>query len=286
MKLYDKSIIKAQMTQTTNKSLRGLLSLSILFMGSLLLIGTILDQLGGTLFQSYEEIIHKFNEGIFYSCIGLICVVLGLERALDIARIDNTLEKQNGILESIDAHISEYRQYKLLETYHDIYNISLQLIEKTRSNIRSVVYANSPKAPDSWNERVAEILKNKHDAGFPVQFDIVICINPEDMNEQFIEATERRFQIFKNYGSDIFFHRYVQNMEKTIGYDCLILDDCHLILSFPTILSNKTQKAVFFENQVDTVSQFINWFNSYAMFEAISMKTAIKNIKLKQKDFS
>ncbi|MBK9720223.1 MAG: hypothetical protein IPO78_01230 [Saprospiraceae bacterium] len=46
MKLYDKSIIKAQMTQTTNKSLRGLLSLSILFMGSLLLIGTILDQLG------------------------------------------------------------------------------------------------------------------------------------------------------------------------------------------------------------------------------------------------
>lgn len=275
----ERSQIKKKLFTTVNASLRGLLSYSILLLGILLLLGTILDQASSSIFQQYADQIHKFNEGIYYSCIGLICVVLGLERALDISRIDQALENQNEILNSIDTHISTYRQYKFIESYHEIYNLSLQLTERAKTNIRSVVYANSPKAPDSWNEKVAEILRRKSDAGVPVQFDIVICINKEDINQQFIEATERRFKIFQDQGSDIYFHRYVQFMEKTIGYDCFIIDDTDLILSFPTILSNKTQRALFFENQSDTVNQYINWFNSYAMFEAISMKTALKNAK-------
>ncbi|MDQ3143022.1 MAG: hypothetical protein M3Q56_12330 [Bacteroidota bacterium] len=282
----EKFYFKKKMAQTANKTVRGALTYSILVLGSLLLIGTVLDLGSFSMFSQYADTIHKFNEGIFYSCIGLICVVLGLERALDIARIEGTLEKQNEILESIDMHITEYRQYKLLETYHDIYNISLQLVEKASTNIRSVVYANSPKAPDSWNERVADLLKAKADAGFPVQFDIVICINPEDITEQFIEASERRFQMFKDKGADMYFHRYIQYQEKTIGQDCFIVDDKYLIVSFPTILSNKTQKALFFENQEDTVRQFINWFNSYAMFEALSIKTVIKNVRMKKNELS
>jgi hypothetical protein len=272
--------IKERIEKSTHNSTRRFLTISILLLGILLVLGTILDLGAFSLFHQHQENIHKFVSIIFYSCIGLLCIIIGLERALDIGRIDKTLERQLDTLNSIDNHISQYRQYKLLENYHDIYNISLQLIEKASSNIRSVVYANSPKAPDSWNEKVAELLKSKADAGFPVQFDIVICINPEDMNDNFINSTERRFQIYKDRGADIYFHRYIQYMEKTIGQDCLIIDEKYLIISFPTILSNKTQKAIFFENQHDTVRQFINWFNSYAMFEAVSIKTAMKNLKL------
>ncbi|HMG16595.1 MAG TPA: hypothetical protein VK590_14155 [Saprospiraceae bacterium] len=277
MDKYSSKDFKKSIEKSTHSSTRRFLTLSILLLGAFLVIGTILDMGAFTIFKEYEEIVHKFISVIFYSCIGLLCIIIGLERVLDITRIDQTLNKQTDILQSIDSHISQYRQYKFIENYNDIYNSSLQLIESTTTNIRSVVYANSPKAPDSWNEKVASILKAKSDAGTPVQFDIVICINPEDINEQFIESSERRFQLYKDKGADMYFHRYIQNMERTIGLDCIIIDDKSLIVSFPTILSNTTQKALLFENQPDTIKQFINWFNSYAMFEALSYKTIVKN---------
>ncbi|HRG68824.1 MAG TPA: hypothetical protein PLS73_08250 [Saprospiraceae bacterium] len=280
---------------------RSVLTYSIIIVGTLLLLATIIDILPIGLLAGYEELQSQVSKALFYSCLGLICMILGLERALDISRIETTLDYQNQTLEkttiqieesfinqdkilnSIDKHISEFKQYKLLENYHDIYNNSLLLIEKASSNIRSVVYANSPKAPDSWNETVAGLLKSKADAGFPVQFDLIICMTHEDMNEHFISATEKRFEIYKSRGADMYFHRYIQFMEKTIGQDCLIVDDKNLIISFPTIFSNRTQKALLFENQQETVVQFINWFNSYAMFEALSFKNALKMYSLKNK---
>ncbi len=261
------------------KSVRNFLTYTIIILGILLFAGTFLDSLSLDMFEGYSKQIEQFTDALFYSCIGLLCVVIGFERVLDLSNLEHAMNRQTEILESIDDHISGFRQYKLLETYQDIYNVSIRLIEQSENHIRSVVYANSPKAPDSWNEKVADILKAKSDAGMPAQFDIVINMNPDDFNPTFMEATDKRFKIYQDRGADIYFHRYIQFMEKTIGLDCLIIDNKHLIVSFPTILSNRTQKAILFEHQDDLVEQFINWFNSYAMFEAMSYKTLVKRSK-------
>lgn len=127
---------------------RSFLTYSIIIVGTLLLLATIIDILPIGLLAGYEELQSQVSKALFYSCLGLICVILGLERALDISRIETTLDYQNQTLEkttiqieksfinqdqilnSIDKHISEFKQYKLLENYHDIYNNSLLLIEK------------------------------------------------------------------------------------------------------------------------------------------------------------
>ena len=274
-----KKDIRKTIEDSRQKSVQNFLTYTILTLGVLLFVGTFLDSLSLDMFEAYSKQIEQFTDALFYSCIGLLCVVIGFERLLDLSKLENALHRQTEILDSIDEHISGFRQYKLLETYQDIYNVSIRLFEQSENHVRSVVYANSPKAPDSWNEKVADILKAKSDAGMPAQFDIVINMNPDDFNASFMEATDRRFKIFQDQGADIYFHRYIQFMEKTIGLDCLIVDNKHLIVSFPTILSNRTQKAILFENQEELVSQFINWFNSYAMFEAMSYKTLVKKGK-------
>ncbi len=274
-----KKDIRKTIEDSRQKSVQNFLTYTILTLGVLLFVGTFLDSLSLDMFEAYSKQIEQFTDALFYSCIGLLCVVIGFERLLDLSKLENALHRQTEILDSIDEHISGFRQYKLLETYQDIYNVSIRLFEQSENHVRSVVYANSPKAPDSWNEKVADILKAKSDAGMPAQFDIVINMNPDDFNASFMEATDRRFKIFQDRGADIYFHRYIQFMEKTIGLDCLIVDNKHLIVSFPTILSNRTQKAILFENQEELVSQFINWFNSYAMFEAMSYKTLVKKGK-------
>lgn len=297
--MIDAKYLKERSAGFRQKATRSFLTYSIILVGVLLLMVTILDFIPLPFLEGYEQLQTKITSGLFYSCLGLICIILGLERALDIARIEESLYNQNKVLSeykeegsklmkqhndllsSIDQHISGYRQYKLLDNYTEIYNLSLQLALKAQTNIRSVVYANSPKAPDSWNTDIAKILKAKADSGNPVQFDVVVCINQEDFNSQTIEQFDKRFQLYKNEGAEKYHHRYFQFMEKTIGLDCFIIDDMYMILSFPLILSNKTQKAILLENQKETITAFNNWFTSYAMFESLSFNNAVKMYNFK-----
>lgn len=272
----------------------------MIIMGFLLVLASIIECLPKEMLLGYDKLLKEFKSDLFYSCLGLICIILGLERALDFSRIEEALQSQTKVLNeiselgakysdqqfkllgSIDQHVSGFRQYKLLDNFNEIYNLSLQLALKAQTNIRSVVYANSPKAPDNWNSEIAKILKSKADSGNPVQFDLVICINQDDFNEQSINQFEKRFELYREQESEKYHHRYFQFMEKTIGLDCFIVDDEYMIISFPVILSNRTQKAILLENQKETIAAFISWFNSYAMFESLSYNNALKMYNIKK----
>lgn len=264
---------------TQHSSVRRFLTIAVIILGILLVVGTILDLGAFTIFTQNEadsERLEKFIQTIFYSALGFVCLILGLERALDMTKIDKTLAHQNKVLGSIDRHISQYRQYKLLNTYQEIFDYSINLIRECNAHVRTVVYASSPKAPDNWHNEVADILLYKAKSGKPIQYEIVFCVNPEDLTPQFFEAAEKRLECYRTNGVMNYVHFYFQFMEKTIGTDCIIIDDKHLMVTFPTILSNMTQRGFLFENQREAVTDYLNWYISYAKFEAISMKTARK----------
>lgn len=273
---------------------RGFLTYSLIIVGILIIGASAIEYFPIGALTEHEETIKQAKIDLFYSCLGLICLVLGMERAVDVAKVQTAIEDQNKVLDqlktdlqnalggnqnllhSIDEHLSRFNQYKLLESYEEIYTTSLKLMQGAKTNIRSIVYANSPKAPDDWNQRVAKILRDKADNSTPVQFDIVICMNRDDFTAPFIERTNQRYDLYKAEGVESFFHRYLQFMERPIGFDCLIIDNHHMIMSFPLIVSNKTQKAILMMNQQDTITNFVNWFNSLVMFEAISFNNAVK----------
>jgi hypothetical protein len=82
---------------------RRILTGTLFTVGGLLVIGvifgTVLDMGAFAQFAQYKLQIHHFVETIFYSCIGLVCLVLAFERALDLNKIDSTLDNQNKVLE-------------------------------------------------------------------------------------------------------------------------------------------------------------------------------------------
>lgn len=270
--------MKSSINHARHNSIRRFITIMVFCLGVLLVIGTLLDLGAFMLFHNHHHTLEKFIEAIFYSALGFVCLIIGLERAVDLSNITNTVDRQTQTLEKIDEHLLQFRKYKLIHSYHEIYDRSILLIEKCNHHIRTVIYASSPKAPDSWNERVAEILSNKAKAGNPIEMEIIFCMNPEDLTTQFIEAMEKRLEPYKKWNSIKYVHMYFQFMEKTIGNDSFIIDEEHLLITFPTILSNITQKGFLFEHQPETVKPYVNWFNSYAKFEALSLKSAKKQI--------
>jgi len=265
-----------------HRVIRRFLTWTILLLGIFLIIGTFLDFSAFSQLQAWRTDIHKFTEAIFYSCIGFICIVLGLERALDIGRIDNTLKIQVKILRDIENYLKSFRQFRYLEENEDIYVASIKLIEKTETKMRALIYANQPKAPEWWNEKIASILKEKSEKGKPIQFDIVICVKPSDLSIDFFKIADARFEIYTQKGVSNYFHRYIHEMKKTIGHDCLIIDDKHFIINFPTIQTNSTQKGLLFENQPVVTRELLNWYDSFVFTDFIPYDELKRDFTKKQ----
>jgi len=261
---------KKEIDKTRHKITRNILTVTLIGLGILLFIGTFIELPAFTILKEYQPSLHKINEAIFYSSISILCIALGLERASDLFQIDNTLNILTKSLNDIEDHLKNFKQFYFLKEYEDIYRASIKIAEKTKTKIRAIVYTNQPKAPDWWNEKIAKILKEKSDNGKPIQFDLVICVKPTDINLNFFKVGDKRFEIYEKMEISQFFHRYILVMEKLIGQDCLIIDDEHFIINFPTIQSNKTQKGILFENQSEVTKELINWYDSFAHEDVIT----------------
>ncbi len=269
--------------ETRHKTVRRILTGTILVLGVLLVIGTILDFSAFSQLKYWQETIHKFTEAIFYTCIGFICIVLGLERALDISKIDKTLKNQTDLLTNIENHLKSFNQFRYLKEYIDIYTASIGLIEKTQTKMRALIFSNQPKAPDWWNDKVASILNEKTSKKMPIQFDLVICVKPTDISEEFFKNADQRFAIYSKNNVEKYFRRYVHEVKNLVGHDCLIIDDQHFIINFPTTNTRYPQTGMLFENQNQVAKKLSSWFDEFVSKDAVAYEV-LKQEYMKKND--
>lgn len=95
---------------------RWVLTWTLITLGIFLVVGTILDFAAFSILKSFKVDINHFTSLLFTSCVGLLCFVLGLERKIDLDKIESTLEKQNETLEIQDKYL-EKSTNKLTELF-------------------------------------------------------------------------------------------------------------------------------------------------------------------------
>ncbi|HEY1112420.1 MAG TPA: hypothetical protein VGE66_02630 [Chitinophagaceae bacterium] len=267
------------LSHTRRQAQRRILTIIIMGLGILLIIGNILDLGAFTFLAPWQESIHKFTQVIFFSCIGFIAIMLGLERALDLDRIDKALERQTRLLREVNTSLKSFHEFRYLESYNDIYQTSIQLIEGTHSRLRLLMYTNKPKAPDWWTERVAEIMQENMRRSNPLLFDVVVCVDEDNLSEENIASAEQRYAVFDQKGVGPFFKFHFHRMHKNVGIDCLIIDDRHLIIHFPTITYNIPQRGLLLENQPDVVREWVTWFDNFAISGSLSFPELVASFR-------
>ena len=116
----------------------------------------------------------------------------------------------NNLQSDFDELIGEipkfFPTYRFLTNNEEIYTESIPLLDKTKSRIRALIYANGPKAPVDWNNNLAKLLATRHKSKKPVQFDIVVCIKPDQIDDGFFKRTDERLKPFIDKGVIKYFH--------------------------------------------------------------------------------
>lgn len=114
------------------KSSRRIQNMSLYIVGGLLVLGIIASNiLSLELFKEFanlKNIIDKINTGLFSGAIGILLIILGLERSLDFSNIENTLEYQHSILNDIKINLTTQTKY-FQDTEAKLDNLESQITE-------------------------------------------------------------------------------------------------------------------------------------------------------------
>lgn len=220
-----------------------------------------------------------------YIALGLICVLFGYERIIDYNNLAKSISNINQTVKNLDHRIDTLKTYNYLETHNDLYRASLPLIEETKTKIRSVVYAKSPKAPDWWLAELIRIMKLKLDHANGIEFELILCVKEKDINEDFFRIADARYEKFKESGIEKHMHRYIHKVKKHLGHDLLIIDQKHVLFNYPTLnVLDHATKGLLFKNQPVVVEDLVNWYETFIKIDAIRYEELKSDFfKLKRK---
>lgn len=105
----------------------------LLVTGAALIIGVITTAIADTgAFAQYLGKADKFRpytEALFMSCVGLLCLVLGLERKLDISGIEDSISEQKNALLAQNSHFDESKEQlaEISKTMINIHELTLKI---------------------------------------------------------------------------------------------------------------------------------------------------------------
>ena len=117
----------------------------------------------------------------------------------------------------------------------------------------------------------------------PIQFDLVICVKPTDISEEFFKNADQRFAIYSKNNVEKYFRRYVHEVKNLVGHDCLIIDDQHFIINFPTTNTRYPQTGMLFENQNQVAKKLSSWFDEFVSKDAVAYEV-LKQEYMKKND--
>lgn len=130
-----------------NKFKNNVLTYTFIIIGTVLVLGvvlsTLLDLGAFSQLEPFKAQIHHTVQALVYSCIGLVCLGIGIERMADLGKLEDTLEHQNSTLDKqnilIEAQTKEFKEIHCkLDNIHslsDKINIQTDIIGQM-TNVR------------------------------------------------------------------------------------------------------------------------------------------------------
>lgn len=216
--------------------------------------------------------------------LSLLCLGVGLERVTLFRRYDQHVKNYDKHLERYEQQISRFEHTLLrslsgqhLRGSEEIYDSAIRYVSTANNRIRTIVFGRSSKAPQKWAEAVARRLKEMKLAGTPIKFEVVIAVDFQQLPSDFQEGIDTRFKIYERHGVKELVSLYLLDIKPAIGFDILIIDREHVILSLTTLAGiTVLQSAVAFENQPKFTSEFVDWFDQFILRSALPYETWTK----------
>lgn len=180
-------------------------------------------------------------------------------------------KKLHAQLETIETSLSRAILVKQLVGTNEIYlSAGIRLCASFENRLQAVVYTSGPKAPQQWVETVAKRLKDLRKQGLSPTFEVVLVIDKSSLASDFFVTTfTERNRIYERHGVFDLVDIRIIDSKPEVGFDVLIMDSRHVILSFTTKQNVKiVEKGLLFEDKPEIAQPFSEWFDHLMKTEA------------------
>jgi uncharacterized protein (TIGR02391 family) len=130
-----------------------------------------------------------------------------------------------------------------------------------------------PKSPEPFHHQLTAKLRTAKDAGEPLIYEVVLAIDPREIDfEKFVASTRKRLQIFAEGGVEDCVHMFVVETNGTLDMELMVVDESSAQISFSIArLRNPEaiQRAIFFEHRPQLCSDLTEWFDNRVKHHAV-----------------
>jgi hypothetical protein len=219
-------------------------------------------------FANFSGTVKKFREGdpatLTFILATILLAAYGFERYVNATQLDQRLS-------GIEKQLSTVVGGQFANNYNDIYRSAAKICGTLEGKLRVIVASAGPKAPVYFAETVAQRLKERKEAGYPISFEAVLVLNTALIADldALQKAMRDRSALYEKYGVKDIVHVYVIEANPILNFDVLVVDRNHAQIGFSMQKEGKTlESAIMFENQPKIASDFADWFDGFVLPKA------------------
>jgi hypothetical protein len=200
--------------------------------------------------------------------LSLLSASIGIERMTWFRRQDRRIQE-------IERSMTKILGGQYIRSTDEIYNSAIRLCDSVDNRFRAFIFATisgpvHPRLPRELAKAIAQRLKESEAAGNPAKFEVVVVSDFENQPPDFLAAAEARDKLYEEQGVIHLLSRHFLNMRPLIGFDVLIFDRKHTLITFPKLHGvQSSQSAILYENQPGISSDFADWFDQIAIRDSI-----------------
>jgi hypothetical protein len=210
-----------------------------------------------------DSITEKRSISLVLVTVGVLAVAVGLERAIRFKDIDEQL----GRFERLFASHLGCRYY---EGHDESYNAAIELCATAQKHVRTLIIGRT--APEKWASAVSERLRESKDAQKPIKFQVTVAFNFNGIDHSFIEAFERRLEIYRKKGVEHLMTLRLLDLNRPLGFDLLIIDRQHVFLGVPSVADEQfLTRAIVFEYQDKLANELVDWYDQVLVRSAVTV---------------
>jgi len=192
--------------------------------------------------------VHK-PERITLFLLGVICISISIERFVKLENIEKDLNELKRRIETVVP-------VEIIEGKDRVYESAKEIVKDAKSFIRATSLSEQATAPEDYLKTVAGKLKESKDQGNPIEYRIVMSSGKKNEDKQW------RSEIFNEYGVSKLVNSV--DVDITWGMDVLIVDNKHLLIAFPELITDKSlRRGILFKNNSELVNSIREWYDNY-----------------------
>ena len=208
------------------------------------------------------EITGKDRLSLVLVTVGMLAFSVGLERVIRFRDIDEQLARFERLFAS---HLG----CRYSEGHDESYTAAIELCATAQQHIRTLIIGRT--APENWAEAVSERLRKSKEVNKPVKFQVTVALDVNRIDQPFIEALERRLEIYKRKGVDRLMTLRILNLNRPLGFDMLIIDRQHVFLGVPSVADEQfLRRAIVFEHQEKLANELVDWYDQMVVQSALT----------------